>query len=84
MVLVGEGVEVLLLVLDQVLEPLVDRGAAVPDLLQDRLEDDHVPNDGIFQHIDLQQDGRRLRDEPADPGRQLPTWCRTTLVSGIR
>lgn len=59
MVFVGEGVEVLLLVVDQILEAFVDRGAAVAKLLQDRLQDDHVPDPRRLQHVHLQQDQNR-------------------------
>lgn len=52
-VFIGEGVEVFLFVLDHVLHTLVDRCAAVSNLLQDGLKDDDVTNHSRLQHINL-------------------------------
>lgn len=54
MVLVGKGVKVSLFVMDEVLQALVDWSAAVPDLLHDSLQDDHVTDHRVLQHIYLQ------------------------------
>lgn len=53
-VFIGKGVEVLLFLVYDVLQAFVDRCAAVPDLLQHGLQDDHVTNHRVFQHVDLQ------------------------------
>lgn len=53
MVFIGEGVEVFLFLLDHILHTLVDRCAAVSNLLQDGLKDDDVTNHSLLQHIDL-------------------------------
>jgi len=52
-VFVGECIEVFLFLMEDVLQPLVDRSAAVTHLLKHRLEDDHVTEQRILQHIDL-------------------------------
>lgn len=40
--------------MQHVLQALIDGRAAVSDFLQNRLKDDHIANNGVLQHIDLQ------------------------------
>ena len=61
--LVGENVEALRLVGDDVAKPLVDAQVAVLDLVQDDLQHDHVPNGGILQEIDFVEEDVRVRHE---------------------
>lgn len=53
-VFVGKRVKVLLFLMYHVLQTLIDRRAAVSDFLQNSLEDDHIANHRVLQHVDLQ------------------------------
>lgn len=53
-VFVGEGVEVLLFLVYDVLQAFVDRCAAMANLLQHSLKDDHVTDHRVLQHVNLQ------------------------------
>ena len=61
--LVGEHVEPLRRVGDDVAKPLVDAQVAVLDLVQDDLQHDHIPNGGILQVIDFVEEDVRVRHE---------------------
>ena len=72
--LVGEHVEPLRLIGDDVAKPLVDAQVAVLDIVQDDLQHDHVPNGGILQVIDFVEEDVRVRHEvvrckPGSPAR---------------
>lgn len=54
MVFVGERVKVLLFLMYHVFHAFINRRAAVSDFLQNCLEDDHIANHRIFQHVNLQ------------------------------
>ena len=54
MVFVGKCVDVFLFLVYDVLQAFVDRRAAVSNLLQHGLKDDHIPNHRILQHVNLQ------------------------------
>lgn len=79
MVLVGEGVEVLVLVVGHVLHTLVHGGAAVPNLLQHSLQDDHVTNHWVLQHVHL-----HIRSTLGPLHGPLDTGGRNTLNVGFK
>lgn len=50
---IGKRVEVFLFLMNDVLQPFVDRCAAVAYLLKDSLEDDHITDRRVLQHVNL-------------------------------
>lgn len=53
-VFVGKGVELFLLLMDDVLQAFIDRCTAVAYLLQYSLKDNHITDHRVLQHVNLQ------------------------------
>lgn len=53
-VFVGEGVEMFLFLMYDVLQAFIDRCTAVTNLLQHSLKNDHIANHRILQYVNLQ------------------------------